>query len=136
MPAHLSQHREADVPIRTGTDSFVDLLRMLIQNLPRSDNWPQQPCETEEILVDMELDGARYLVVRLPKPVVRIQLSPREQEIVRMVAEGHPNKVIAGVLSISCWTVGTHLRRIFAKLRVNTRAAMVARIREINQIRE
>jgi ATP/maltotriose-dependent transcriptional regulator MalT len=84
----------------------------------------------------LELDGARYLVVRLPKPVTRIQLSPREWEIVRMVAQGLPNKVIAGVLNISCWTVCTHLRRIFAKLRVNTRAAMVARIREINQIRE
>jgi hypothetical protein len=34
-----------------------------------------------------------------------------------MVAEGHPNQVIAGVLNISGWTVCTHLRRIFAKLR-------------------
>jgi DNA-binding CsgD family transcriptional regulator len=111
-------------------------MRMLLRGLPGADRWtsPQQPCEIEEILVDMEVDGSRYLIVRLPKPVVRIQLSPREQEIVRMVAEGHPNKVIAGVLNISCWTVGTHLRRIFAKLRVNSRAAMVARIREINPI--
>jgi DNA-binding CsgD family transcriptional regulator len=136
MAAHLSQYREPEIPISTGSDSFRELMRMLLRSLPGGDGRtsPQQPCETEEILVDMELDGSRYLIVRLPKPVVRIQLSPREQEIVRMVAEGHPNKVIAGVLNISCWTVGTHLRRIFAKLRVNSRAAMVARIREINPI--
>ena len=79
----------------------------------------------------MDLDGARYLLVRLPKPNrVRVQLSPREQEIVRMVAHGHPNKVIADVLSISAWTVCTHLRRIFAKLGVGSHAAMVARILE------
>ena len=86
--------------------------------------------ENEEVLLDMEHEGSRYLLVRLPKPGGRVQLSPREQEIVRMVAEGHPNKIIADVLNISCWTVCTYLRRIFAKLGVNSRAAMVARLAE------
>ena len=83
----------------------------------------------EEVLVDTEVDGARYLLVRMPRlGHSRIQLSPREHEIVRMVAKGHPNKVIADVLNISCWTVCTHLRRIFAKLGVGSRAAMVAQL--------
>jgi len=78
------------------------------------------------------VDGARYLLVRMRRPGSgRIQLSPREQEIVRMVAKGHPNKVIADVLNISSWTVCTHLRRIFAKLGVGSRAAMVAQLPEL-----
>lgn len=92
------------------------------------------PCENgspdaaEEILFDVDLDGARYLLIRKPKPHRSpVQLSPREQEIVRMVAQGHPNKIIADVLNISSWTVCTHMRRIFAKLGVASRAAMVAR---------
>ena len=85
----------------------------------------------EEVLVDTEVGGARYLLVRMRRPESnRVQLSPREQEIVRMVAKGHPNKVIADVLNISSWTVCTHLRRIFAKLGVGSRAAMVARLLE------
>ncbi|PYX33419.1 MAG: helix-turn-helix transcriptional regulator [Acidobacteria bacterium] len=89
----------------------------------------------EEVLVDTEVDGARYLLVRMPRPSRnRIQLSPREQEIVRMVAKGHPNKVIADVLNISSWTVCTHLRRIFAKLGVGSRAAMVAQLLEIGAL--
>ena len=48
-----------------------------------------------------------------------------------MVAQGHPNKIIAGVLNISSWTVCTHLRRVFAKLGVTSRAAMVARLHEL-----
>ena len=89
----------------------------------------------EEVLVDREVDRARYLLVRMPPTNgKRIQLSPREQEIVRMVAKGHPNKVIADVLNISCWTVCTHLRRIFAKLGVGSRAAMVAQLLEIGAI--
>lgn len=87
---------------------------------------------TEQILIDAEVDGMRYLLVRMPKVNRnRIQLSPREQEIVRMVAKGHPNKVIADVLNISSWTVCTHLRRIFAKLGVGSRAAMVAQLLEL-----
>jgi DNA-binding CsgD family transcriptional regulator len=86
----------------------------------------------EEVLVDAEVDGARYLVVRMRRlGYSRVQLSPREQEIVRMVAKGHPNKVIADVLNISSWTVCTHLRRIFAKLGVGSRAAMVAQLLEL-----
>ena len=86
----------------------------------------------EEVLVDTEVEGARYLVVRMRRlGYSRVQLSPRDQEIVRMVAKGHPNKVIADVLNISSWTVCTHLRRIFAKLGVGSRAAMVAQLLEL-----
>jgi len=90
---------------------------------------------TEQVLLDTEVDGSRYLLLRMPKRSrARIQLSPREQEIVRMVAKGHPNKVIADVLNISSWTVCTHLRRIFAKLGVGSRAAMVAQLLELGVV--
>lgn len=54
-------------------------------------------------------------------------LSPREVEIVRLVAKGYPKKTVAAVLDISPWTVAAHLRRIYVKIGVNCRAAMVAR---------
>ena len=88
--------------------------------------------EREDVILDLEVDGVRCLLLRAhpntePSPVT---LSPREQEIARMVAKGYPNKTIAAVLEISSWTVCTHLRRIFAKLSVGSRAAMVARLME------
>ena len=90
---------------------------------------------SEDVLLDREVDGCRYLLLRMPKPNGRrVQLSPREQEIVRMVAKGHPNKVIADVLNISSWTVCTHLRRIFAKLGVGSRAAMVAQLLDVGAL--
>lgn len=90
--------------------------------------------EGENVLVDTDLDGMRYLLVRMPLPDrARLALSPRELEIVRMVAQGHPNKIIAGILNISTWTVCAHVRRIFAKLGVTSRAAMVARLLEFDR---
>jgi DNA-binding CsgD family transcriptional regulator len=88
--------------------------------------------DLEEILLDTDIDGFRYLLVRMPRPDhSRAILSPREQEIARMVAAGYASKTIASVLNISAWTVATHLRRMFAKLGVNTRAAMVSRLHEM-----
>jgi DNA-binding CsgD family transcriptional regulator len=95
------------------------------------DSYTQPAGSAEELLLDTELGGSRYLLLRMScSQTARIHLSPRELEIVRMVAKGHPNKVIADVLSISSWTVCTHLRRIFAKLGVGSRAAMVAQLSE------
>jgi DNA-binding CsgD family transcriptional regulator len=58
----------------------------------------------------------------------RHNLSPRESQIARLIADGATNPLIASVLDISLWTVSTHIRRIFAKLGVNTRAEMVAQL--------
>jgi DNA-binding CsgD family transcriptional regulator len=55
------------------------------------------------------------------------RLTGRELEIAILVAQGHANKNIAYRLRISEWTVATYLRRIFAKLNVESRAAMVFR---------
>lgn len=63
---------------------------------------------------------------RLSKILVN-HLTRRELEIVRLVAAGHVNKQIADELRISVWTVSTHLRRIFVKLGVDSRAAMTYR---------
>ena len=92
------------------------------------------------VVVDLVIEGARCVVTRtLPRaengnparggrcPPVSA-LTPREQEIARMVGDGFTNKEIASVLEISSWTVSTHLRRIFGKLDVGTRAAMVSRL--------
>lgn len=52
-------------------------------------------------------------------------LTNRERSIVQLVAEGHSNKVIAGVLSISVKTVETHRATIMRKLSLTSSAALV-----------
>jgi DNA-binding CsgD family transcriptional regulator len=79
---------------------------------------------SDSVLLDVVLGDVRLLAVRLSRPSPMLLLSPREQEIARMVAQGYANKTIASVLEISSWTVASHLRRIFVKLRVSSRAAM------------
>lgn len=53
-------------------------------------------------------------------------LSPREMEVLRLVADGLPNRAIADRLSLSDKTVNRHLVNIYTKLGVNTRGAAIA----------
>ncbi|MFF4732675.1 response regulator [Streptomyces mirabilis] len=53
-------------------------------------------------------------------------LSHREIEVVRLLAEGHSNRAIAEALYLSEATVKTHLVRVYRKLKVDNRAAAVS----------
>ena len=77
------------------------------------------------VSVMLEYDNVRCVLVVCPQ-VPRHALSPRELQIARLVADGATNRAIASSLDISLWTVSTHMRRIFAKLDVCSRAEMVA----------
>jgi two-component system, NarL family, nitrate/nitrite response regulator NarL len=122
-----------------GSDTAAADVRKLVKQLVnQASDLYQSPApgladaDDQEVILDQEVNGIRCLLVRSHPKIDRAQvmLSPREQEIARMVAEGYPNKTIAAVLDISSWTVCTHMRRIFAKLNVRSRAAMVARLLE------
>jgi DNA-binding CsgD family transcriptional regulator len=121
---------------RIGCGEAEELVKRLVscaEAPPEAGGWTSAHGETdaEAVMLDIDVDGMRYLLIRMPvTDRSRVHLSPREQEIVRMVARGQSNKIIADVLNISAWTVCTHLRRIFAKLGVCSRAAMVAKLNE------
>jgi DNA-binding NarL/FixJ family response regulator len=53
-------------------------------------------------------------------------LSPRELEVLRLVAGGKSNREIAAALVISEHTVARHVQNIFGKLRVSSRAGATA----------
>ncbi len=55
-----------------------------------------------------------------------IGLTPRELQVLRLVAAGETNKAIAGKLSLSEKTVDRHVSNIFTKLDVPSRAAATA----------
>lgn len=52
-------------------------------------------------------------------------LSPREQQVLRLIALGHTNQQVASMLSLSVKTVETYKSRLMAKLDLASRAALV-----------
>lgn len=61
-----------------------------------------------------------YMAEQLRNPAASV-LSPREEDVVRYVAQGLRNAEVARELSISEETVKTHMNRIFRKLGVRDR---------------
>jgi len=56
---------------------------------------------------------------------VRLQLSPRELEIVRGICQNHKESSIAQSLGLSRHTVRTYLLRLYAKLGVTSRVDLM-----------
>jgi len=72
---------------------------------------------------------AALLVRRVKSPAVT--LSPRETEVLRLVAAGHSNPSIARSLFLSEATVKTHLLHVFEKLSVSDRTRAVTKAMEL-----
>jgi DNA-binding NarL/FixJ family response regulator len=73
---------------------------------------------------------ARKVVQTFQKPrsePVGENLTPREREVLGLLARGYLYKEIADALKISMPTVSTHIRRIYDKLHVNSRGRAVAK---------
>lgn len=57
------------------------------------------------------------------------RLSPREQEITRLLTRGNPAKEIAVMLALSPNTVRNHVKSIFAKLHVHSQVELLLKLR-------
>jgi DNA-binding CsgD family transcriptional regulator len=99
-----------------------------------------------QVWVDMKTIGANYLATQAAKlarrqriplnddsvPAGLISLTPREREVLDLLATGAPNKVIARRLAISDKTVSVHVTNLMAKLGVTNRGQAAAVRRQID----
>jgi DNA-binding NarL/FixJ family response regulator len=76
--------------------------------------------------VYLQGDVVAPLVAEVHTTPSMLRLSPREREVLQLVAHGYENKQIATELDISEATVKTYLRGIFERLGVSARAEAVA----------
>jgi DNA-binding CsgD family transcriptional regulator len=122
-------------PSKIETDArlcnLISDILSIIESCPRYGPVLDSENVAEHVILEIDFKGERYRLLKMAQADREFPgLSPREQEIARMVARGRQTKIIAAELGISSWTVSTHLRRIFAKLGVTSRAAMVAKLAE------
>lgn len=61
-----------------------------------------------------------------PKALAAVRMTPREREVINLIAEGSSNKEIAGRLRIATHTVKSHVRNIMEKLTLHTRLQIAA----------
>ncbi|WP_298181940.1 LuxR family transcriptional regulator [Saccharomonospora sp.] len=129
-------HREADAPYD------LAVTELLYASHLRRSRRPKQARELLREAVQLFDDlGATHWVERASqelracghpgrgKPNLSRGLSPQQERIAQLVADGATNKEIATQLFISHRTVDHHLRNIFAKLDVRSRVQLAALFR-------
>lgn len=83
----------------------------------------------------MSSNIARKVVQSFQRPVQQVseamELSPREREVLELLARGYLYKEIADLLQISGPTVNTYIRRIYEKLHVRSRSQAVAKFTNV-----
>jgi DNA-binding NarL/FixJ family response regulator len=73
-----------------------------------------------------ELHFPRGIAARLLEREGRCGLSPREKDVLQMIAKGLTNKEIARILTISQFTVRTHVKHILQKLEASDRTEAIS----------
>jgi two-component system response regulator NreC len=76
--------------------------------------------------MDFDLDIAGPKESRTMSALVDDRLSPREVEVLRLIALGHTSVEVAQKLHLSPRTIETHRAHIHSKLGLTTRAELVA----------
>ena len=74
--------------------------------------------------------GSRYFCARAAQAIAegltRIDLTPRESQVLQLLAQGCSNKVVARELSVALATVKMHVKAILGKLDANSRTQAVS----------
>ena len=75
--------------------------------------------------LDLLIRGRNATAAPLDPAPVTYRLTDRQREVLSLIAQGHPNKIIAHLLEISEQTVKIHINQIFKELRVFNRTQAV-----------
>ena len=102
------------------TESYDRVAGLLVG----ADDYLVKPYAPDELLARVRLLEGRSRPT--PGTATPGKLTPRENEVLALLADGMTQQQIAGRLDISSRTVGTHIEHILRKLGVNNRAQAVA----------
>ncbi len=127
-------HEQVLEGIRAGAKGYLlkDVsLENLIQAIESVANGETmiQPAITEALLKGLSRQEAEFASSAMPEP-----LTPRETEVIRLMAGGYSNREIATALSKSEGTIKNHVSNILAKLGVRDRTRAVLKAIELGAL--
>lgn len=106
----LDENEWRNLAIRSGASAFIS-----------KNNVSQFICDQIKELLDIGSAQSD----ESSEPVQEFRLTSRQREVLALIANGHPNKIIADRLAISEQTVKIHINQIFRELKVFNRTQAV-----------
>lgn len=124
-----ARHRISVLPMNLNLNAWIQLIRLIdcgAHYLPAS-VYVAAHAEAEDDLPEFAIPCPMAEDAAGTRCTLGLKaLTPREREVLKLVAAGRPNKVIANDLSVSAHTVKLHIHRIMAKLGATNRTEAAA----------
>jgi DNA-binding NarL/FixJ family response regulator len=114
-----------DLPVILASGTRTDALDRTAGLMIGADDYIVKPFDADELVARVRRLVARSREATVP-PARRHDLTPRELEILGLLAGGKRVPDIARTLTISPKTVSNHMQRLFVKLRVHSQSQAVA----------
>jgi DNA-binding NarL/FixJ family response regulator len=99
---------------------FEHILRILVRETDFNERFPAAKPAT---VGKFKIDGFHFILNVLPSETQR-SLTPEDRRIAALVGRGLGNKGIARTLGRSPHTIANHLKRIYRKWGINSRASL------------
>lgn len=128
----LFKHLEEAVPeIKTLTAYVSEAINAVVQKATAKN--PQHRYPDVLALAAAFREAAALTATHVERNLVEL-LTPREQEVLKLIVEGKSNREIAEALTVEVSTVKWYVRQIYSKLNVRSRVQAVVRARELELI--
>ncbi|WP_231617867.1 LuxR C-terminal-related transcriptional regulator [Novipirellula aureliae] len=138
IPVLASTFPDAKILVLTQSEQEADVIQAITQGassyLVKSATAAQIKSSIRGVVKgEATLDSrvARYVLNTLcevlPKETIENELTPRELEVLSLIADGMTKKEIAKALQLSTSTVSTHVVHVFEKLHVSNAPAAIAK---------
>ena len=123
--AVVKKGREFRVAAQTGARiaAFVEAATRVVDTVSRTDLDPVPGASVAGASHQPAEGGGPQLPAELIS-----RLSPRQHEVVRLLAVGHPIPEVAALLDLSVHTVRGHMKAIFSKVGVQSQVALLSRL--------
>jgi two-component system response regulator FixJ len=118
--------RDSGLPIIFVSGERTDAYDRTVGLLLGADDYLVKPFDSDELIARVRRSIRRRIERRRDPDEALAELTPREREVLTLLASGRSSKEIARKLVISPRTVSTHVQHILAKLDVNNRARAIA----------
>jgi DNA-binding NarL/FixJ family response regulator len=118
-PGHVAQALRAGVAGYLLKDAAVEELPVLLRAVARGETY-LSPAISKQVVAGFLQRGTD-----LASPLGDDRLTPRQREILQLIAEGKSSKEVAHVLDISLKTVETHRAQIMERLEIRDLAGLV-----------
>ncbi len=125
--SHHSERQYAEAFLRDGTAGKAYLLKTTLDEASELVRAIEVVAEGGAILAPEIQDELLRLAAKTPDARL-MRLTKREIEVLRLVAEGYTNMVVAEKLTVSERTVESHLNNIFSKLDLSAEAGLNSRV--------